>query len=234
METATFGQTSEYLYCSIWPNCESRLSEVMYNISEFHWISTLYNLKYWQPPNVNRTQNNWPNMRKLHDDGVSLLTTLSVKRMFCKNWVPEFWNEAHLLIASPSDLLVSSNGKLSWGREAESLKCICSHYERTFGWFSSTFPGVAEGAYSVIAVRKTTVAISQSPCINAIVIFVLWWPVWWSLNKNGRIKDFKKGFERKLLHHKTSGKTKKQMGGYGPVGCITTVGDKRMEEKSWK
>jgi hypothetical protein len=72
-------------------------------------------------------------MGKLHDDGVSFRITLSVKRMFCKKWTPGFGNEAHLLTASPFDLLVSSNGKLLRGRDAESLKCICSHYERAFG-----------------------------------------------------------------------------------------------------
>jgi len=45
-------------------------------------------------------------------------------------------------------------------------------------------------------------------------------------------KDSKKGFIRKLLHHKTTGKTKNQMSGRGPEGCITIARDKRMEEKS--
>ena len=53
-----------------------------------------------------------------------------------------------------------------------------------------------------------------------------------SHNKNGRRKDSKKCFKRKLLHHKTSGKTKNQMEGCGPGGGITSAGDKRMAEKS--
>jgi len=40
----------------------------------------------------------------------------------------------------------------------------------------------------------------------------------------------KKCFERKLPHHKTSGKTKKQMGGCGLEECITTAADKGMEK----
>ena len=42
----------------------------------------------------------------------------------------------------------------------------------------------------------------------------------------------KKGFKRKLLQHKTSGKTKKHMGGCSPEGCITAAGVKRIEEKN--
>ena len=47
-----------------------------------------------------------------------------------------------------------------------------------------------------------------------------------SYSKNGRRKDSKKGFKRKVLHHKTSGKTKNQMGECGPEGCITAAGEK--------
>ena len=42
----------------------------------------------------------------------------------------------------------------------------------------------------------------------------------------------KRGFKWKLPHHKTSGKTKNQMGGCGPEGSITTAGDKRI--RGWR
>ena len=45
-------------------------------------------------------------------------------------------------------------------------------------------------------------------------------------------KDSEKRFKLKLVHHKTSGMTKKQMGGCGPEGCVTAAGDNTMGEKS--
>ena len=56
-------------------------------------------------------------------------------------------------------------------------------------------------------------------------------------NKNGRWKDPKKGSKWDLLQHKTSGKTKNQMGGCGSEGRTTAARNKRntrMEKKSWK
>jgi hypothetical protein len=51
-------------------------------------------------------------------------------------------------------------------------------------------------------------------------------------NKNGGREDPKKGFKWNLPQHKTSGKTKNQMGRCGLEGCITAARSKRMEEKS--
>jgi len=53
-------------------------------------------------------------------------------------------------------------------------------------------------------------------------------------NKNGGREDHKKSFKWNLPQHKTSGKTKNQMGRRGSEGCITAARRKGMEEKSWK
>jgi len=45
-----------------------------------------------------------------------------------------------------------------------------------------------------------------------------------SHNKNGRRRDFKGGFRLKFLHHKTSGKTKNQMGGVVQRGALQLLG----------
>ena len=51
-------------------------------------------------------------------------------------------------------------------------------------------------------------------------------------NKNGRSKDPKKGSKWDLLQHKTSGKTKNQMGRCGSEGRTRAARNKRMEKKS--
>jgi len=51
-------------------------------------------------------------------------------------------------------------------------------------------------------------------------------------NKNGGREDPKKSFKWNLPQHKTSGKTKNQMGGRGSEGCVTAARSKGMEEKS--
>jgi len=43
-------------------------------------------------------------------------------------------------------------------------------------------------------------------------------------NNNGRMMDSKKGFKRKLLHQKTSGKTKNQMGECCPEDALQLLG----------
>jgi hypothetical protein len=55
-----------------------------------------------------------------------------------------------------------------------------------------------------------------------------------SYNKNERRKDPKKGTEWEIPLHKTSGKTKNQMGECCADGRITDIRDARMEEKSGK
>jgi hypothetical protein len=53
-----------------------------------------------------------------------------------------------------------------------------------------------------------------------------------SYNKNGGREDPKKGVKWNLPQHKTSGKTKNQMGRYGSEGRVTAARSKRIEEKS--
>jgi len=52
-------------------------------------------------------------------------------------------------------------------------------------------------------------------------------------NENGG-EDPKKDSKWSLLQHKTSGKTKNQMGGRGPEKCTASTGNEKMEEKSKK